>query len=488
MTRENQAFPSLTAHGMRWPIRYQILIPFAGMMLAAVVSVSLLNAWWAAARSQRQIEEQLRGVARTLLTSTFPLTQNVLEQMHGLSGADFLLADAAGHPLVTSGLTGENLPTTDLVTQRWQDLRLGPVITLGDEQFFHVAVHADRRGTGNEPGLLHILYPARVLRDARRQASLPPLAVGAVALVLCVGLATWIARKLSQPLDKVRTQLGRLAEGDFQPLAVPARNDEVRDVATSVNELARQLDELRRAIVRAERLSVLGRLSGGLAHHLRNDVTGALMAVQMHRRHCHSSDQESLDVALRQLSLIEEHLKRFLAAGQPERPRRTCFDVREVIDELLSLLAPTARHRRVELTTDMPAEPVALDADRDQLRQALMNLMLNALEAVSKEGQVRVEIGKDGPHVQLRVWDNGPGLEAEIAQRLGEAFQTTKPEGVGLGLAVARQVAEGHGGRLLYSRVADRTCIELLLPSGNEVHGTESAVAEEAAIGLPSPR
>ena len=152
-----------------WPIRYQILMPFAGMMLAAVVSVSLLNAWWAATRSQRQIEEQLRGVARTLLTSTFPLTQNVLEQMHGLSGAEFLLADASGHPLVTSGLTGENLPTADMVTQRWQDLRLGPMITLGDEQFFHIVVHADRRGASNEPSLLHILYPERVLRDARRR-------------------------------------------------------------------------------------------------------------------------------------------------------------------------------------------------------------------------------------------------------------------------------------------------------------------------------
>ena len=125
-----------------------------------------------------------------------------------------------------------------------------------------------------------------------------------------------------------------MAEGDFRPLAVPARNDEVRDVATSVNELARQLDELRRAIARAERLSVLGRLSGGLAHHLRNGVAGALMAVQMHRRHCQTADQESLEVALRQLSLTEEHLKRFLAAGQPEEPRRTSFDVCELVDEL----------------------------------------------------------------------------------------------------------------------------------------------------------
>ena len=463
---------------MRWPIRHQILIPFAAMLLAAVLSVSLLSAYWAASHAQRQIEEQLRSVARTLLSSNFPLTENVLAQMHGLAGADFVLTDAAGDALATSGVAGLHLPPDAQVTERWQDLHLGPTVALGDERFFHVALRADRRGGTSEPRLLHILYPERVLRDTRRQAALPPLAVGAVALVLCVALATWIARKLSRPLVEVRTQVLRMAAGDFRPVATPARNDEVRDVASSVNELARQLDELRRAIARAERLSVLGKLSGGLAHHLRNDVTGALMAVQMHRRHCHTSDQESLDVALRQLGLIEEHLKRFLAAGQPERPRRARFDAHELADELLSLVAPMAQHRRVELTSAARAASVVLHADRDQLRQAMLNLLLNALEAVGKNGRVRVEIEADASHALLRVLDSGPGLAPEVQERFGEAFLTTKPEGVGLGLAVARQVAESHGGTLTYRRPDGMTCFELSLAV--EAPPAERATADEA--------
>src|SRR5580698_284646 len=109
---------------MRWPIRYQILLPFAGMMLAAVLSVSLLNAYWAAARSQRHIEEQLRSVARTYLTSTFPVTSNVLEQMHGLSGAQFVLIDTAGtrvstKALAESGLDFDELPPAEHVINQW---------------------------------------------------------------------------------------------------------------------------------------------------------------------------------------------------------------------------------------------------------------------------------------------------------------------------------------------------------------------------------
>ena len=132
---------------MRWPIRYQILLPFAGVMLAAVLSVSLLNAYWAAARTQREIEEQLRSVARTLLTSNFPLTPNVLDQMHGLTRADFVLTSAAGNVPATSGLAAAELPAAASVTDRWEDLRLGPVVTVGDSRFFHVAL-------GRSPGRL----------------------------------------------------------------------------------------------------------------------------------------------------------------------------------------------------------------------------------------------------------------------------------------------------------------------------------------------
>ncbi|MBI2826236.1 MAG: HAMP domain-containing histidine kinase [Planctomycetia bacterium] len=467
---------------MRWPIRYQILMPLAGIVLAAVLTVSLLNAYWAASRTSRQIEDQLREVARTLSASNFPLTEKVLGQMHGLAGAEFVLSDGSGRVQATSGLRDAAVLPTDAVADRWQDLRLGPTVSLAGARYFHTVLKADRHGAASEPGLLHILYPERVLRDARRQAMIPPLAVGAVALALCVALAGLIARKLSRPIVEIRTQVGRLAHGDFRPVAVPARNDELRDLATSVNELARQLDELRRAIARAERLSLLGRLSGGLAHHMRNDVAGALMAVQLHQRHCHSDDSESLDVALRQLCLTEEHLKRFLAAGQPQEPRRTTFDPYDLVEELVTLLTPTARHWRVALTGPPRDASVDLHADRDQLRQALLNLLLNALEAAGKNGEVRVELAADDHGLRLRVLDSGPGLTPDVAQRLGEAFVTTKVDGVGLGLAVARQVAEAHGGSLRYARAAETTSFEILLPRGDR---QSLPVAVAAAAGAP---
>src|SRR5262249_59674495 len=108
-------------------------------------------------------------------------------------------------------------------------------------------------------------------------------------------------------------QVSRIAQADYSPMPLPARNDELRDLGHDVNRLAAQLSEMERAIRRSERLTLLGQLAGGLAHQLRNHVTGALMAVQLHAREC-DTDPESLDVALRQLALTEENLKQFLAA------------------------------------------------------------------------------------------------------------------------------------------------------------------------------
>ncbi len=329
------------------------------------------------------------------------------------------------------------------------------------------------------------------MREARWQAIYPPLLVGGLMLGVVMLLAVMIAGRLSRPILQLRRQVGRLAQGQYEPAPLPPRDDELRDLVASVNSLAEQLDEMRRVIKRAERLTLLGQLSGGLAHHLRNDVTGARLAVQLHQRRCREIDQESLAVALRQLKFTEEHLQKFLAAGQPQPLQRIDCALEEVFAAVGALVEPACRHRRARfeivgtpapvirapgsgeptVTNDSAsrgvfaphAGPTMLWADPEQLRQLLLNLALNAIDAAGPGGWVRIEYEALARQVRVRVVDSGPGPPAEVLERLFEAFATSKPEGVGLGLAVARQIAAAHGGSLEYSR-APHTCFELTLP------------------------
>jgi signal transduction histidine kinase len=349
-------------------------------------------------------------------------------------------------------------------------------VTISKQRFFEMVLAIHSRGL-QQAGRLHIFYPEKFWQEARTEAALPSLVVGAIALLATALLAAWIAHRLTRPILELRSQVSRIAKADYSPMPLPARNDELRDLGVAVNRMAGQLAEMERAIRRSERLSLLGQLAGGLAHHLRNNITGALMAVQLHAREC-DADPESLDVALRQLALTEENLKQFLAAPQspnltPAMQRAACR-LPDVIHEVVELLDPSLRHRRVQLSVvEKATAGESFEADAAQLRQLLMNLVLNAADAAGPGGWVRIETEcmnlvesdlKQQSQLVLRVLDNGSGPPWEILDRLFEPFATSKPEGVGLGLAVAQQIAQSHGGRIVFHRTGRETCFEVHLP------------------------
>ena len=472
---------------MRWPLRYQILIPFTLVLLGTIAAVSACNAVLAARRAHRQIEEQLQGIAATLAdsTSNFPLNDWVLRQVHGLSGAEFVFTNLAGNVLAASSQLPYRADNPSAVVENSQQLRLGPPVEIGGQRFFEMTLAMKGRGQ-QPPGRLHILYPEGVWQEARRDAIVPPLAIGGIALAATVLVALVISKRLTQPIIQLRWQVSRIAQADYAPIPLPPHDDEIRALAADVNRMAAQLAEMDKAIRRSERLALLGQLAGGLAHHLRNNITGALMAVQLHAREC-NVDRESLDVALRQLALTEENLKQFLAAPHADpaatlKLNRSPCRLSEIVHETVRLIEPSLRHRRVQFSVVAdPDGEVSLMADRGNLRQLLMNLALNAAEAAGPGGRMRMEIDAsavdkdrskallpdgirlaekgelaEGSHIVLRIVDNGAGPPREMIERLFEPFATSKPEGIGLGLAVARQIAQSHGGNIVFRREASR--------------------------------
>jgi signal transduction histidine kinase len=436
------------------------------LLLLGVVGISTWTALAAANRAWDNLETRFRSIARLLNETTYPLNnQNVLKMMKGLSGAEFLLLPSNGKPLTTFADPDIDLPPAETRVEDWKALHLGPRVTVGGETYLYSGLLLRLHPSGT-PATLYILYPEALWRDALWEAVWPPLILGGLAGLASVLLALGVAQRLGRRILELERRTRLIAAGDFSPMPLPRRDDEIRDLVRSINDMAQQLARFQDTVQKTERLRLLGQVSGGLAHQLRNGITGARLAVQVHARECSgTTDSEPLEVALRQLTLLEVHLKRFLDLGRSGPGRRERCSLTALIGEVVRLLGPQCRHGRIDLRWEPPAADLNVLGDRGQLEQLLLNVISNGIEAAGPGGWVTVgaEAKPSGPCV-VTVSDSGPGPPLAVAERLFEPFVTSKPEGVGLGLAVARQVAEAHGGRVDWQRGPDSTCFRIELP------------------------
>jgi signal transduction histidine kinase len=454
---------------VRWSVRNQLLLPLF-LLLAGVIGLSVWMGAAAADRAHAQIEDRLRDVARFLSDKTwFQLKRPILDQVKDLSGADYLLVDKGGGRTAT--FPDEGLAVTaGAVWDKWQEVRLGPPITVAGTTYLCSGIRVAKGPNAGD--VVYIFYPENLLRDARSEAVWPFVFLGCSFGVASVVLAIMLGSRLGGRIQQLEQRTRLIAAGDFSPMPLPPRNDEIRDLTTSINEMAQQLAQLQEAIRRTERLRLLGQVSGGLAHQLRNGLTGARLAVQLFlRESAGQTDTAALDVALRQLTLLETRLKRFLDLGRQEDLRREPCSLTALVSEALDLLRPQCRHAGIDLRWQPPSADSVVEGDAGQLGQLVLNVIGNAVEAAGPGGSVEVSLRPSSPSangatppVVLEVTDSGLGPPAEVAERLFEPFVTSKPEGVGLGLAVARQAAESHGGRIRWQRSDNRTVFRIELP------------------------
>jgi len=455
---------------MRSSIRRRILVPLVAIQVLTVAAITAASITLAARRDERRNVARLTAVLDALQRAAFPLTPGVLSQMHGLSGAHFLVRDdlgrttATSHPaLADATLDLRRVPAFQ--SSRFESWRDWPTLSIRGETYFGARLSAAPASSGGRGSTLLVLYPESSWSAAIRDFAAAPIGLGLAAVALMVAASRWIADRISGRLLRLREQVARIADGDFLQVDPGAADDELRDLAGSVNQMSAQLREMRQTIIHAERTQLLARLAAGFAHQLRNSLTGARLSVQLHLKRCAAPEGDaSLAVALRQLSLTEEQVRGLLAVGRREAPPPRASDLGAMLLELETLLEPSRRHAKVSLERELPREPVIEEVDEPTLRAAVLNLALNALEAAGPGGRTKLRLLGAEKDVIIEVGDDGPGPPDDLEQTIFEPFVTSKPEGVGLGLALAKRAAEARRGTLSWRREDGWTWFRLTLP------------------------
>jgi len=223
----------------------------------------------------------------------------------------------------------------------------------------------------------------------------------------------------------------------------------------------------RRAIA-AERLAEIGAMTSGLAHEIKNPLSSVVLNAQLLREAVIDSslaEEESkplirkVDTLARETGRLKDILEDFLRfAGRVQLDRQRC-DLRELVEELTDFVHPQSQLMGVLLRVDLPSTPVMANVDAGLLKQAILNLMLNSMQAMEtlspparRELILRVEqlpiVANQNPEVGIHVIDTGPGIPDALQEEIFRPYITSKKGGSGLGLAVARRIIEEHGGAI----------------------------------------
>lgn len=203
-----------------------------------------------------------------------------------------------------------------------------------------------------------------------------------------------------------------------------------------------------RQIMQAEKMVAIGELASGIAHEIRNPLGIITASAETLRKYKDEKIQmEMTDYILEESQRINQLINNFLDLARPKETRWELVDLREVLEKTLLLLSPQAHRLGIEVKTEVPKDPLFLKVDPEQMRQAFMNIGVNALEAMPNGGILKVKIRDNGQgRVLIQFSDTGKGIPEEIRGRIFDPFFTTKERGTGLGLAIAQRIISEHGG------------------------------------------
>jgi len=220
------------------------------------------------------------------------------------------------------------------------------------------------------------------------------------------------------------------------------------DLQGQVGRLSAELAAANGELARRERLSLLGEVAARLAHQLRTPLAAALLyAGHLARPGLAEADRlRFADKVVGRMRYLERLIQDMLLFVKGQQAESSAFPLAELIQDLMPAIQPQAQAVGVTLEVRLTEEAVSLQAHRQMLQGALINLLENAIQASAPGAIVRLTVKPSGPYLSFEVTDQGDGIDDEVKARLFEPFFTTRGEGSGLGLAIVKQTAEDHGG------------------------------------------
>jgi signal transduction histidine kinase len=358
---------------------------------------------------------------------------------------------------------------------------------------------------GDEPfGSIRIGVSTVLMRQELNASLRPAINIAIASLLIAVIVAALLAQLFLRPINVIRSGLTRLGKGEFGVTLDLNQNDEFGELGTFFNTVSQQLSadrtlaaEQRDPRQLARKLVALSRLTAGLAHEVKNPLNAMMIHLELLRtkmkRTLAATQRAPVTVgalglvdappesraesdAMQHVEIIEHEIRRldevvqgFLKFTRPEDLRLQPVLVKDVFDEILPLIAPEAEKNNVRVEVDAPPDTPRVNADAALLRQAFLNLAINACQAMPNGGTLRLTSAAQRNRVEVRIADSGVGIPAEHLPKIFDLYFTTKDHGTGIGLSLVYRIVQLHDGEVEVESTKGRgTTFRVLLPRANE--------------------
>lgn len=367
-------------------------------------------------------------------------------------------------------------------------------------EWYLAAYQPIRDVSGHTIGMLYVGTLERPYTDMLWRSLFVLLGIA----VLGIGLVNWVAirvaRRIADPIHAVSEAARRVAQGDYGPTVPVNSSDEVGRLASSFNamtaELARTHQELRdwtgtlerkvedrtaqitamqAQLVQSAKMAAIGKLAAGVAHEINNPLTGILTNSSLMLEDLAPDDprRDDLQTIVSETLRCRKIVKALLDFARQTRPQKATVVANQVVEDVLALVRNQASFRNVKVTLALDPGLPPIMADGDQIRQVVLNIALNAADAMPQGGELHIASHHDASRgaVELSFTDTGPGIPPEIRDRLFEPFFSTKKTGTGLGLSIAYGLVEQHRGAIRVDSAPGRgTTFVITLPlNGSQV-------------------
>jgi hypothetical protein len=323
-------------------------------------------------------------------------------------------------------------------------------------------------------GLLLFILATLSFRDPERHAVL--IVAGAGAVAICGVSIGALAYFIHRPMVELQEKIALVSEGNLNvAVSFSKRNDEIGDLGRNFNYMMQQLRDSREEIERlhrtqmsrAEHLATLGEMATGLAHEIRNPLAGIAGVIEIIGRDLPLSSPARAvvkDVRL-EVAQINRILTDLLETARPHPPQVCRSNLNTTVEHAVMLARQQVLSKPIKIELQKAPDLPEVEHDSDQIHQVLLNLLLNAVQAMEAGGTVHVEVASRDDHASVIVSDTGRGIPPQLLSSIFRPFFTTKGNGTGLGLSLARRIVEEHHGRIEVSSVVGKgSRFEVVLP------------------------